>query len=171
MSELRYVDVINHDVVDLSHCSTQERAEWVVRHVEELAEFLERVDGKVAPAEVVHVCRHALQAASLSHRAANLQSAADAARAAAAGSAASVHAPSGPMRRAASLGRCVEKLLPLVQLVGTHLSPEETVAVIRLSLEAALMELTASTMREAAQTARSNATKKTPQAQATGGGA
>ena len=40
MSELRYVDVINLDVVDLSHCSTQERAEWVVRHVEELAEFL-----------------------------------------------------------------------------------------------------------------------------------
>lgn len=171
MSELRYVDVINLDVVDLSACSAQERAEWAVRHVEELAEFLERADGKVAPAEVVHVCRHALQAASLSHRAANLQSAADAAQAAAAGRAAPVHAPSGPMRRAVRLGRCVEKLLPLVQLGGTHLSPEETVVVIRLSLEAALMELTASTMREAARKARSNAAASMPQAQAADGGA
>ena len=171
MSELRYLDLINLDVVDLTACSAQERAEWVIRHVEDLAEFLEAAKGKVVSTELVNISRHALQSASLARRAANLQAAADAAQAAASGKVAPVDAPSGPMRRAASLGRCVEKLLPLVQLGGTHLSPEETVVVIRLSLEAALMELTASTMREAARMARGNAAASMPQAQATGGGA
>ena len=160
MSELRYVDIINLDVVDLSHCSTQERAEWVVQHVEELAEFLERAEGKVMPEELVRVSRHALQAASLARSAANLQAAADAAQAIAAGCTATAPTGTVTMRRAASLGHCVEKLLALLRRHGEANDPGQMVMVIRLSLEAALMELTASAMRESARLARRTATEQ-----------